>query len=166
LSVSHCPLFKIMPSDTVIPGFTCLIRSFKAARKEITRKTKINSHYFPTGTTIGLQEEWFHTSENWLVNWKTGINLCISYKRKLTYVLIARIPRVFTTVLGTLWILTYVWVENKNILWNWECYTVSYDFICVYFYGIKQNVAVADLTTPSQHTPEANLRASVKKRSR
>jgi hypothetical protein len=33
--------------------------------------------------TIGLRVEGARISENWLVNWKTGINLCVSYKRKL-----------------------------------------------------------------------------------
>lgn len=34
-------------------------------------------------TTISLREEGARVSENWFVNWKTGINLCISYKQNL-----------------------------------------------------------------------------------
>jgi hypothetical protein len=30
-----------------------------------------------------LREEGAHISKNWLINWKTSINLCISYKWKL-----------------------------------------------------------------------------------
>jgi hypothetical protein len=32
---------------------------------------------------IGMREEGARIRENWLVNWKTGINLCISYSQKL-----------------------------------------------------------------------------------
>jgi hypothetical protein len=57
--------------------------SSKTARKAKTRKTKINFREEAPGTTIGLQEEGARIRENWLVYWKTGINLCISYKRKV-----------------------------------------------------------------------------------
>jgi hypothetical protein len=53
------------------------------ACKAKTHKTKINFWEEFPGTVIGLREEGAHISENWLVNWKTGINLCISYKQKL-----------------------------------------------------------------------------------
>jgi hypothetical protein len=43
----------------------------------MAHKTKINFPFFLTGTTIGLREEGARISENWLVNLKTGINLCI-----------------------------------------------------------------------------------------
>jgi hypothetical protein len=66
-----------------IPRFMSLICSSKTARKAKLAKRKLISHYFPTGTTIDLREEGARISENWLINWKTGINLCISYKRKL-----------------------------------------------------------------------------------
>jgi hypothetical protein len=61
------------------------ISSSKTARKVKIRKTKINFPFLPKapGTTIGLLEEGARISENWLVNWKTSINLCISYKRKI-----------------------------------------------------------------------------------
>lgn len=36
------------------------------------------------GTMILLWEEGVSVTENWLLNWKTGINLCISHKWKLT----------------------------------------------------------------------------------
>jgi hypothetical protein len=65
----------VMASDlqnTVIPLFTSLIRSSKTARKTKTRKTKINFRE-------KAREEGACISENW----KTGINLCISYSRKL-----------------------------------------------------------------------------------
>jgi hypothetical protein len=68
---------------TGIPRFTSLIRSSKTAHEAKTRKTKIDFREEAPGTTISLREEGARTSESWLVNWKTGINLCISYKRKL-----------------------------------------------------------------------------------
>jgi hypothetical protein len=37
--------------------------------------TADNRREHAAGTTIGLQEEGVHISENWLTNWKTGINL-------------------------------------------------------------------------------------------
>jgi hypothetical protein len=73
-----------MTSSTVIPWFMSWIRSSKIACKGKTLKTKINFQEEVSGTTIGLWEEGACISENWLGNWKTGINLCISYKRKLT----------------------------------------------------------------------------------
>jgi hypothetical protein len=79
-------LFKIH-FNTGIPRFTSLIHSSKTVRKTKTRKTKINfpllSEKRRRGTTIGLREEGARTSENWLVYWKTGINLCITCNRKL-----------------------------------------------------------------------------------
>jgi hypothetical protein len=72
--------------STAIPRFTSLIRSSKLLVKFVKRK--LISHYFPTGTTIYLREEGARISENWLVNWKTSINLCISYKRKLVNLLL------------------------------------------------------------------------------
>jgi hypothetical protein len=68
--------------NTVIPRFTSLIPPSILVRRKLV-KLKLLSHYFPTGTTISLREEVARTSENWLVNLKTGINLCISYERKL-----------------------------------------------------------------------------------
>jgi hypothetical protein len=35
------------------------------------------------GTVFSLQEKGARICENWLINWKTSINLCILYKRKL-----------------------------------------------------------------------------------
>jgi hypothetical protein len=72
-----------MNNYTVIPRFTSLIHSSKTAHKVKTHKTKLIYYYFPKGTMISLWEEGTRISENWLVNWKTGINLCISYEQKL-----------------------------------------------------------------------------------
>jgi hypothetical protein len=65
--------FASSPGDqwyvrTVIPRFTSLIRSSKIARKAKSRKTKIISHYFPKGITIGLREKGARIRENWVVN--------------------------------------------------------------------------------------------------
>jgi hypothetical protein len=52
---------------TVIPRFTSLIRSSKSVRRKLVKR-KLISHYFPTGTTMGLREEGACRSKNWLVN--------------------------------------------------------------------------------------------------
>jgi hypothetical protein len=70
-------------NGTVIPRFTSLIRYSKTAHKAKTHKMKINFQEEAPGITISLREVGARISENWLVNSKTGINLCISYKRKL-----------------------------------------------------------------------------------
>jgi hypothetical protein len=76
-------IYRYIYTHTVIPQFTSLISSSKTARKAKTCKTKINFREEVPGTIIGLREEGAHLSEDWLVNWKTGINLCISYEQKL-----------------------------------------------------------------------------------
>jgi hypothetical protein len=68
--------------NTVIPQFMSLIHSSKTDHKA---KTKINFQEEALGTMISLLEEGAHISENWLVNRKTGINLCILYKRENSY---------------------------------------------------------------------------------
>jgi hypothetical protein len=68
----------------VIPWFTSLIHSSKTVCKTKTRKTKMNFPKLPDGNNNWFaKERRAHTSKNWLVNWKTSINLCILYKRKL-----------------------------------------------------------------------------------
>jgi hypothetical protein len=80
----HNHIFKKLYNyNAVIPRFTSLICSSKTALRWKLVKRKLISDYFPTRTTTGLWEEVAHISENWLANWKTGINLCISYKQKL-----------------------------------------------------------------------------------
>jgi hypothetical protein len=74
---------KIKKSFPVIPKFTSLIRPPKLLVRQKLVKRKWISHYFLIGITIGLRKEGARISENWLVNWKKGINLCILYKQKL-----------------------------------------------------------------------------------
>jgi hypothetical protein len=62
--------------NKVIPQFTSLMCSFKTARKAKTRKTKINFPLLLDGNNDRFRERK-------LENWKIGINLCISFKRKL-----------------------------------------------------------------------------------
>jgi hypothetical protein len=68
---------------TVIPRLRAQFIPSKLLVRWKPVKRKLISHYFPMGITIGLWEEGARISENWLVNWRTGINLYISYKRKL-----------------------------------------------------------------------------------
>jgi hypothetical protein len=127
LVVSHYPcLFK----STVIPRFTSLIRSPKLLVRRKLVKRKLISHFFPTGTTIGLREEGARIRENWLVNWKKRISLCISYERKLVNrLLVYRGTTVISDIL--LWYINKFHVYSAGRSADLEQWTGHTDWIAI-----------------------------------